>query len=397
MVCVLATAAITFGLVNWIGQRTHVMAKQCRIGTFNLDMASGDIQKIADVIRQEGLEIVVLEELGKNTLQALSERLTSHTWKYLVTPQTVNKRVGVLFQSDTVLCSNAKTIPLHTQEHYQQRDALVVSGKVLPSGFDFTLVVVHLKEGKEPGSAALRQEQLKVLHQWIVNQLDSKDPSAERDIILAGDFNTPLLMNQEDFQILDGGIGLYVVQQDAGEDLYSDYCDIAYKNPVDFIVITPDCRAEYIDNTARFGSYDSQGEKTVTSDHRVTWADFSNDDLDNPNRTPLDTSDSALVLEMTATVQRGQEITVKATTFRDAKCTMRTIYESGSTPTGKTTVSSQESKDGKEEWKWTWTVGGSTNQGIATVQVQATWAWGHALKRGFFKVLPKSAPSTDTE
>ena len=401
-VCVLATAAMAFGLVGTLAGQTHVPPRQCRIGAFNLQMlhngGSGTpalearFKKIASIIAAKDLQVVALQEVNLERIKLLQEGLnclTSHNWKYLISPQNVSQRVAVLFQADRVSAEfrESRTLSLHDEDHEKQRDALLVNVYVLPNGFDFTLVVVHLATN----DSELRQKQLKKLHQWTIDQLET---GVEQDIIIAGDFNTPLLMNQEDFEILDGGIGLYIVQQDTGKDLYSSHCDITYKNPVDFIIIAPDCRAEYIDNTASFESYRSEEEKSATSDHRLAWATFSVDDLDDPNSTPLVVSDSALVLEMPESIEIGKQVTVSATTFAGADCTIRVLYKGASK--GLITAQSYV-MGGKEHFVWTWEVKGGTDPGIATVQVQATWAWGHALKIGTFEVVPKEDSSTNTE
>ena len=58
-ICVLATAAMAFGLVNVLAEPAHVTLDLCRIGTFNLNMAvtKDKIQKIVEIIDNEGLEI----------------------------------------------------------------------------------------------------------------------------------------------------------------------------------------------------------------------------------------------------------------------------------------------------------------------------------------------------
>ena len=397
----LAMVVITFGQVGVLTGQAQLPPGQCRIGTFNLEMThkggSGTLElktrleKIATIIVANDLQVVALQEINADRMKELQEDLnylSSHNWKYLLIPQTVTDCVAVFFQSDRVriVPSEPCTLDLH-QDDPRQRDAFLIKGQVQPNGFDFTLVIVHLKEGKDKTDAKWREEQLGLLHKWIFDQLES---GAEQDIIITGDFNTPLLMNQEDFEILDGGMGFYIVQQDAGSDLYSAHCDATYGNPVDFLIISPDCRAEYIDNTASFESYTSNDQKKSLSDHRLTWATFSNDDFDDPNSTPLVVSNSALVLEMPESIQRGKQVTVIATTrFAGADCTIRIVYQSLSDAQ---IVRKVYREGNKHKFEWTWKVGNGTSPGIAIIQVQATWKWGHALAIGTFMIPKKPSP-----
>ena len=397
---ILAIAAITFGIFEVLAGGAYVPQDYCRIGTFNLQIThKGGIgsqnlddrfNKIANLIALEDLQVVALQEVNAGRMEQLIKDLdsiNSHCWKYLLLS---SGQVAVLFQADRVSVEGYDRLSLNgSQGELQERDALFANVRVLPDGFDFVLVVVHLAEGKQQQ----RQEQLKSLHRWAISQLEKGD---EQDIIIAGDFNTPFLMNQQSFEILDGGIGFYIVQQDAGKDLYSDFTDKTYGNPVDFLIISPDCRAEYVDNTSSFGSYNTEGEKDSVSDHRLAWASFSSNDLDNPARTPLVVSNDAISLDMPVTVQRGGEITVTATTFLGAKCTIRVLYPSGALAQAISAPISETSGD-KEKYTWKWKTSGSTNPGVATVQVQASWKWGHALSTGTFEITSKAETSASSD
>jgi len=104
--------------------------------------------------------------------------------------------VAVLYQKEEVAMRYVGEIPLSLGQ-YGLRDGLVVYGKFLPDGFDFTLVVVHLKAYSDPRSTSIREEELSLLGQWVQTYLD--DPANDRDLILAGDFNEHLLTNKKPF------------------------------------------------------------------------------------------------------------------------------------------------------------------------------------------------------
>jgi len=374
---VAAGLAIAFALFEWHSQQISSAPHLCRIGTFNLHELSaseiGKAEKIAKLIKTHNLQVVTLQEVGdEQGLKVLTKYLRSYN--YIISPQTNSHRLAVLFQRGKIKLTYKDTIPL-SEEHPGQRDALVAYGKVLSGGFDFILVDVHLASRDKQW----RDWQLIQLHKWVYKELNTEK---ERDIILAGDFNDPLLLDRDAFNKLDSGMGLYIATQDS-QKLDSTFCDKTYKSPVDFIIITPDCRAEYIDDTATFYDYMNKGEMDSTSDHRLAWATFSSDDLDDLTPNPLDISPLAITIKMPNTVQRGSKITVQAHTFPNATCFIHVLYPSGEPPKSK--LQPQKANE-KGFVNWEWKISGNANPGLATVQIEARWNWAHALVTKSFKI-----------
>jgi hypothetical protein len=156
------------------------------------------IEEMAQFIDSLDLEVLALEEVeDAEALDLLLSFMPPGKYAYIVSPQTspeTCQRVAVLYQKEEVAMRYVGEIPLSLGE-YGLRDGLVVYGKFLPDGFDFTLVVVHLKAYSDPRSTSIREEELSILGQWVQTYLD--DPANDRDLIIARDFNEHLLTNKK--------------------------------------------------------------------------------------------------------------------------------------------------------------------------------------------------------
>jgi endonuclease/exonuclease/phosphatase family metal-dependent hydrolase len=234
------------------------------------------IEEMAQFLDSLDLEVLALEEVeDAEALDLLLSFMPPGKYAYIVSSQTAPEtcqRVAVLYQKEEVAMRYVGEIPLSLGQ-YGLRDGLVVYGKFLPDGFDFTLVVVHLKAYSDPRSTSIREEQLSLLGQWVQTYLD--DPENDRDLIIAGDFNEHLLTNKKAFSLLDPKGLLYLVTKDAPQKRCQNWTD-----PIDHIVIS---QVQEYAKSAVF--YDFFKDPTLPdrysySDHCILWADFYNEDLD---------------------------------------------------------------------------------------------------------------------
>ena len=201
-------------------------------------------------------------------------------YKYIVSHQEGQcQRVAVLYQPEKVSLTYEGEIPLNPPGHSKLRDGLVVDGKVLPDGFDFTLVVVHLKAFFDSESEAIREQQLNMLGNWVANYLtnSNNDP----DLILAGDFNEHLLTNAQYFALLDNGLGFKDLDQDSANKACTPDGKY-YDDPIDHIIISQNAQNEYEGTTTLYNYFtdSSLSQRENFSDHCVLWSDFSTQDLD---------------------------------------------------------------------------------------------------------------------
>jgi len=280
------------GALGWGALQTASI----QIGTFNLefftdlDPSTGEwceernhrtleqIRELASFIDSLDIEVLALQEVeDAKAMDLLLSFMPPGKYAYIVSPQTspeTCQRVAVLYQPQVVFLEYQGQIPL-SLGHFGLRDGLVVSGKVPPDGFDFTMVVVHLKARSDRDSRKLREQQLEVLGEWVKEYLEN--PDNDPDLILAGDFNEHLLTNQRALSLLDQGKRLYVVTQDVPDKRCRHWTD-----PIDHIVISLDAKREYkgtavLDN---FFTDSTLPDRYSYSDHCVLWGDFSVEDLD---------------------------------------------------------------------------------------------------------------------
>lgn len=180
------------------GETTTAATDQIRIGTWNLEWFGAlsrtpeDIAKIADIIREQEIDILALEEITcECTLQALAEELG---YEYFISTQRVPQKLALLWRSDAVDeltfdndAYNAMRGVADTGLDRESRQPLVF--RVVAGKFDFTLAVVHLKSIPElERSVNIRNVQYDAINAWLSAELNADDP--ERDIIIAGDFNS---------------------------------------------------------------------------------------------------------------------------------------------------------------------------------------------------------------
>lgn len=274
---------------------------QIQIGTYNLDFftdldsstgawceghtqhTEANIKALASFIDSLDIEVLALQEVENATaLNKLLQYMPTGKYAYIVSHQQgLCQRVAVLYQPQAVSVTYREEIPLNPPGHTKLRNGLVVEGKVLPDGFDFTLVVVHLKAYSDFKSRTIREQQLKLLGTWVANYL--KDKNNDPDLILAGDFNAHLLIDAKAFALLDTGLGLEDLDQDAPDKICTPNGRY-YTSPVDHIIISPDAQNEY-EGTTTLDNYFTNSTlpyRGSFSDHCVLWSDFSTDDLDEP-------------------------------------------------------------------------------------------------------------------
>jgi len=251
-----------------------------------------DIKALASFIDSLDIEVLALQEVENGpALDKLLNYMPEGKYAYIVSRQSgLCQRVAVLYQPQSVSLTYTNEIPL-SLGHQGLRNGLVVDGKVLPDGFDFTLVVVHLKAFSDYDSRKTREQQLKMLGDWVQAYLqnENNDP----DLILAGDFNEYLLTDQNMFSLLDENSNLRVLTADAPSTVCTPPGSY-YTKPVDHIIISSNAQNEY-EGTTEFCNYfrdSTLAYRDTYSDHCVLWSDFSTEDLDGPQTESVNTAPS---------------------------------------------------------------------------------------------------------
>ena len=286
----LVLSVVLISLLGWGAPQTPSV----QIGTFNLefftdfDRSTGTwceehnprtpqvVEELARFIDSLDLEVLALQEVeNAQALELLLSFMPPGKYGYILSPQTTPEtcqRVAVLYQKDEVSLQFVGEIPLSLGQ-YGLRNGLVVYGKVLPDGFDFTLVVVHLKAYTDLRSTSIREAQLSLLGEWVQRYIE--DPTNDQDLILAGDFNERLLTNTRAWSLLDPKGFLYLVTKDAPDKRCRSWTD-----PIDHIVISQ--VQEYAGVAVFYDFFRDPAlpNRYLYSDHCVLWADFYTEDLD---------------------------------------------------------------------------------------------------------------------
>ena len=130
-------------------------------------------------------EVVTLVEVKPFAhMQKLIEGLAAKGCVYdsVMLQQTSDLNIGVLFKNG-VQAGVPEFIPGSDLGDPNKRKAFSVKMKV--GKFDFLLIAVHLKSGRGAPEQAIRDEQCKVIGDFITNFRANK----REDILLMGDFN----------------------------------------------------------------------------------------------------------------------------------------------------------------------------------------------------------------
>ena len=274
---------------------------QIQIGTYNLEFFTDlnsstgpwceehnhrtlpQIKALALFIDSLDIEVLALQEVeNAAALDLLLKYMPAGKYGYIISKQQgLCQRVAVLYQPKKVSLTYKGEIPLNLG-HAGLRNGLVVYGKVLPDGFDFTLVVIHLKAHFDSKSTATREQQLKLLGNWVSDYLKNKGNGP--DLILVGDFNEHLLTNKRNFSLLDQDLGLKDLLQDTPDKTCTPDGRY-YSDPIDHIIISPNAENEYTGTTTldNYFSDSTLSYRESYSDHCILWSDFSTLDLDGPS------------------------------------------------------------------------------------------------------------------
>ena len=200
-------------------------------------------------------ELVVLVEI-RNTdhLDKLVDHLSRKgvTYRHHFIPQQEPNRdhaamhIGILCK-DGVEVSNPKLLVdsnLGTSRHRQAYTADIKIGN-----FDFHLIAVHLKSGRSQDDQTIRDEQCKVIGQYITDLrgVQNRNP----DILLAGDFNMIPGQDISNFHHLGGNDIMDFISSWDLQERYSHILPSGRENLLDGFAISKRFSTEYIRGSLR--------------------------------------------------------------------------------------------------------------------------------------------------
>ncbi len=192
-------------------------------------------------------EVVTLVEVKPFAhMQRLIDGLAAKGCVYhsVMLPQASGLNIGVLFK-DGVEAGSPEFIAGSDLGSPSKRKALRVNMKI--GKFDFLLIGVHLKSGRDAAEQAIRDDQCKVIGDFIT---DFRANSRE-DILLIGDFNMIPGQDVSNFHHLGGDDLLDFLSSWDLQDRYSHILPKGRANLLDGFAITRTFSGEYIRGSLR--------------------------------------------------------------------------------------------------------------------------------------------------
>lgn len=192
-------------------------------------------------------EVVALVEINPlSVLETLIQGLAGKGVAYnaSIEPQASNLHIGVLFK-EGVTAKNPRLIDGSDLGDTKRRKVFVVDMKI--GKFDFLLIVVHLKSGRGATEQQLRDEQAKVIGQFITERREQ----SREDILLLGDFNMIPGQDVSNFHHLGGEDLMDFLSSWDLQDRYSHILEKGRANLLDGFAISRTYSTEYIRGSLR--------------------------------------------------------------------------------------------------------------------------------------------------
>ena len=292
MILTLAAAAAFFCSCG-SGEASETTA---RIDTWNLEWFGAlgrdedDIRQIAAIVSELEIDVLALQEI---TCPCAMERLAAELpgYEYFISPQRLPQKLALLWNTERV------------DEVRFDRDAYDALRRVADTGldrelrqplvfrmeigeFDFTLVVVHLKSIPEAErSVEIRNIQFDALNSWLRRELGAG--SADRDIIIAGDFNAYTGGISSERLLAAGLVEFATADLPSGEysNIWYDREGSRNLSLIDQIAVTPELRRGELVGAEPIRNWDAEIEprryEERISDHLPVVAVFRTDvDID---------------------------------------------------------------------------------------------------------------------
>lgn len=187
-------------------------------------------------------EIIALVEINPvSALDTLKQGLATKgvIYESCVLPQHSDLHLGVLYKQG-ISAQNPRLLEGSDLNDPRRRKALLVDMQV--GKFDFLMIVVHLKSGRGSAEQQIRDDQAKVIGQFIS---DTRAQSRE-DILLVGDFNMIPGEDVSNFHHLGGDDLMNFLSSWDLQDRYSHILEAGRANLLDGFAISRKYSTEYI-------------------------------------------------------------------------------------------------------------------------------------------------------
>ena len=154
--------------------------------------------------------------------------------------------IAVMYKPGIVV-QNAQLLDGSNGGDPNRRKALTADVEI--AKFDFHLIAVHLKSGRETASQKLRDEQCRVIGEYITDLRGPKDRNP--DILLMGDFNMIPGQDTSNFDLLGGDDIMDFISSWDLQDRFSHILEAGRANLLDGFAVSRRYSTEYIRGSLR--------------------------------------------------------------------------------------------------------------------------------------------------
>lgn len=204
-------------------------------------------------VQAEGLamldaEVVALVEVNPDSIMNRLKTILSDEfglcYDFKMLPQDAELNIAVMFKCG-ITAENPRFIA-NSDLGEGLRKALAVDMKV--GQFDFTLIAVHLKSGRDAPEQATRDRQAKVIGDFIA---DFRASNTREDVLLMGDFNMIPGQDVSNFHHLGADDTMDFLSSWDLQDRFSHILEAGRANLLDGFAVTRTFSTEYIRGSLR--------------------------------------------------------------------------------------------------------------------------------------------------
>lgn len=226
-----------------------------------------DTTMLFDILRDLDIEVLAVQEIVDPPLFAeMAKRHLGDNFEFIYAPSNAWQKIGILYDKTEVKLIGEPVIywELALEKPDRHRPALGAYFKTIPDGFDFHVIVVHLKAS--PRGLPERQKQWTYLEK-ILERLPGEEPQ-DKDIILLGDFNN---VSQEGFEeFLPTIKNINYTWIGANDSTYTTSYWMPdwqkqelERSAIDQIFISDDAGEEYIKASVKIGGICTEGRNWI--------------------------------------------------------------------------------------------------------------------------------------
>lgn len=236
-----------------------------------------DTTRLFQIIKDLDIEVLGVQEMVDPALfGAMAKRHLGKNYEFIYAPSNAWQKVGILYNAEKIKLIGQPQVYSEVALGRMDRHRPALRGyfKALPDGFDFHVIVVHLKAS--PRGFPEREKQYEFLDA-ILSDLPSEN---EKDIILLGDFNNVSKDKYNEFLPLIKKHHYFwpLAEKDT---LITQYwrpdwnINRIESGTIDQLFISSDTKIEYLENSTKVGGYCAGMKNEITGDFPYFYENIS--------------------------------------------------------------------------------------------------------------------------